>query len=65
MDNQNGSLVWQQSPEDLSTYYVNSGLTEYLINNQFLQSYKSHFNNILCEIQLDPVLLLGAITDKG
>ena len=65
MDNQNGSLGWQKSPENLSTYYANYGFTEHLIKNQFLQSYKSHCNNILCEIQLCPVLLSGAITDTS
>ena len=65
MDNQNGSLGWQKSPENLSTYYANSGFREYLIKNQFLQSYKLHFNNILCEIQLSTLLLSDAITDTS
>ena len=65
MDYQNGNLGLQKSPENLSTYYANSEFTGYLIKNKFFQSYKSHFNNILCEIQLCPVLLLGAITDTS
>ena len=49
----------------LRAYYANSGFREYLIKNQFLQSYKLHFNNILCEIQLSPLLLSDAITDTS
>ena len=62
MEYPNGSLGWQKIPENLSTYYPNSGFTEHLIENQFLKRYKSHYNNVLCEIQLCPVLLSGAIT---
>ena len=56
MDNQNGSLGWQVSPENLLPYCTTLGLREYLIKNLLLQSEKP---------QLCPVLLLGAITDSN